>query len=73
MWFLGVPLGLFVLFVLIGLAGGWDSGNSKAAVVERECEKMLNDSALGPERRMARATCDQMKEIVRQEQKSGKY
>lgn len=64
-WLLGIPIGLFVLFVIIGLAGGWDNKkggySSRNEAVDAACEKMMSDSALGNERRMTRQICDQMK------------
>ena len=68
-WVIGVPVGLFVLFIVIGLAGGWNtqagSYSSKAARIDAECEKMLSDSVPGTQRQMTRQVCDKMKADAR--------
>lgn len=71
-WIFGVPGGLFFLFVLIGLAGGFDPKpgggySSKAQAIERECDKMMANSALGDERRRTQQVCDMMREQLKKE------
>lgn len=71
MWVLGIPVVLFIAMMILGstVSDKKAAQYGKEAAIERECEKMMSDSALGNERRMTRQICDQMKEIARQEKK----
>lgn len=56
-------IGLFVIMLIIGAMTPEEKRRQyeHEATVERECDKMMADSALGSERRMTREICDRMK------------
>lgn len=68
MWVLGVPVFLFIVLLVSGLTmSDKDSAKwSKVNAIDRECDKMMSDSAPGNERRMTRQMCDQMKASAKQ-------
>lgn len=63
-WVIGVPVGVFVLMLVIGASMSPEktAQYDKAARIEAACDKMMADSALGDERRMTRTICDNMKQ-----------
>ncbi len=67
LWIIGVPIGLFLLMLVIGA----NVSPQKATQWEKEkradamCDQLMSDSALGDERRMTRAICDRVKADIR--------
>lgn len=62
-WFVGVPVGLFILLMIIGSVAGNSPAvqeHARQQRIKEECEKMLGDSAPGAERRMTRQICENM-------------
>jgi len=60
---LAAAVGLFVVMLIIVAMTPEDKRRqySHEAMVDRECSRMLSDSALGAERRMTRDICEGMK------------
>ena len=61
-------IGIFVVMLIIGALVPEEKARQYGheAAVEKECDRMMSDSAFGNERRMTREICDRMKADLKQ-------